>query len=337
MTGTVAPTNQPTRIFISGIASQTHILHVASYLTHALAATTGPVFVVNLSLGSFLGKSRVNLADLTSRIPKSDRLTIVDNAQKQWQCKPGEQLQYIAVGAPGIKPYSRLRLAAKLRPILVIVVDEGLGSYGNWQTRRDAWARESGRRLWPTVRALTIAAGQKVLTNVRWALFDSEAGSWVVNEAVAASLRVSLGGQTISRQAIFLSQPWVELGVMTENDYCDFLHTVSRICQETGLDFVLGLHPAERPERYREFEVLRATGPVEQNPKVISAKVLLGATSTALLNMAALYGVPAFRVLTPPLAHLEVQLSVRQRSLLDTFVPSVPVGEALISSLRKLS
>ena len=69
-----------------------------------------------------------------------------------------------------------------------------------------------------------------------------------------------------------------------------------------------------------------ARGPGELDPQVAGAAVVLGTSSTALLNVASLYGTPALRVAVPELAHLDDQLSHRQRSLLDAYLPrAVPV------------
>ncbi len=56
--------------------------------------------------------------------------------------------------------------------------------------------------------------------------------------------------------------------------------------------------------------------------------MVIGATSSALLNVQALYGTPVMRVVAPELAHLDDELSAGQRSLLDAFLPVTrPIAE----------
>ena len=125
----------------------------------------------------------------------------------------------------------------------------------------------------------------------------------------------------MARTAVFLCQPWVDLGLMEERRYLDHLGDVAAACASAGLHFRVRPHPAEDRARYRDFEVTTARGPGELDPQVAGAAVVLGTSSTALLNVASLYGTPALRVAMPELAHLDTRLSRRQRSLLDAYLP----------------
>lgn len=78
------------------------------------------------------------------------------------------------------------------------------------------------------------------------------------------------------------------------------------------------------------------SGPAELDPDVAGATVVIGATSSALLNIKALFGTPAIRVVTPELSHLDAQLSARQRSLLDAFLPPARPVAALSAVLTGL-
>jgi hypothetical protein len=324
------------RVFLSGVASVTHLVYAASYLRHLLDTSDGPVTVVNFGLRRFMGRANVGAQDVAALLPDDPRLSLVaSESPERWHSRPGERRIYVGIGAPGIKPYLRLRAAAAGRGLRVVVVDEGIGSYGDWRTRRDSWQREGGRGPWPAVRALAVTGARRLLTDERWALYrldsTSDGFGWRVDERVAAEFRRRLGefsAGVAPPGVVFLSQPWVELGMLSEQAYLGHLREIAAECEAAGRSFLLRTHPAEDQSRYAGLAVSRQRGPAELDPQVAGAVSVLGTSSTALLNVAALYGTAAVRVAVPELAHLDDELSAGQRSLLDAFLPAaVGVGE----------
>jgi len=77
-------------------------------------------------------------------------------------------------------------------------------------------------------------------------------------------------------------------------------------------------------------------GPAELDPDVVGATLVIGATSTALLNIKALYGTRVIRVVAPELTHLDHELSPGQRSLLDAFLPPARPVTTLLDRLTEL-
>jgi len=326
------------RVFLSGVQSATHLLYASSYLRHLIEDTGASVTLVDLGVGQFLGRANVTAQDLRDVLGGDPRVTVVGaKGASRWGSEPGEQCIYVGVGAPGIKPYLRLRARNPSRRLRVVVIDEGIGSYGTWRTRRDAWRRQGGREPWPTVRAMAVAAARDALTNERWALFRKVGADWVVDDRVAATFRTRVALPTPRASVgVFLSQPWVDLGVITEADYLSHVGEVASACRSAGLGFQVRPHPAEPSRRYTTFEMTARSGPAELDPDVAGAALVIGATSSALLNVKALYGTPAFRVATPELAHLDLQLSSGQRSLLDAFLPVARPVAALPEMLGRL-
>ncbi|MGL5818702.1 MAG: hypothetical protein ACRCYR_14140, partial [Phycicoccus sp.] len=80
-------------------------------------------------------------------------------------------------------------------------------------------------------------------------------------------------------------------------------------------------HPAEDVRRYGSRDLVDGVGPAVLDRAVTTAAVVLGADSTALLNIAAVHGTPAMRVSVPRLDHLVAGLGARQRRLLDAYLP----------------
>lgn len=318
------------RVTLAGVRSATHLVHAGSYLRHLLHRSPGEVVVDYLGSGSFLGRDNVRPDHVTAFLPDDPRVVVRrpegdDDANRAGAggTHPGEHRVLLSVGAPGIKPYLRLVAGARTRPE-VVVVDEGIGTYGDWRTRRDAWRRQGGREPWPTVRSWAVTGAGHVLTDLRWALYEQVGGSWRVVPEVAAGFAdasVTPAPAASGARAVYLTQPWVELGLVTEDAFRAHLGQVAAACADVGVAFAVRPHPAERGGRYAAWPELARELPAELDPAVVGAGVVLGTDSTALLNLAAVQGRPALRVTLPELQDLECGLGSRQRSLLAAFLP----------------
>lgn len=333
------PGDRPIAVTLSGVRSRTHLVHVASYVRHLLDSRPGRVVVQSLGTGGFLGRTTVTDADVAGFLPSDPRLQ-VHASTAPGSPAPGRNVDwvYLAVGAPGIKPWLRMAARHPLHRPRVVVVDEGLGTYGTWRTRRDAWRRQGGGPLWPTVRALAVTGAGRLLTDERWALYlPTESGAWRLNEHVAAEFRRSVPvPASRSRAAIYLAQPWVAMGLWPAEDFLAHLHAVRAAADRAGLEFAVRPHPADPDDAYRGLPVSPGRGPAELDPEVVAAHVVLGATSTALLNLAAIHSTPAVRVTHPRLDPLDRELGPDQRSLLQQYVPAVVDVDRLGAALSAL-
>lgn len=338
MTGSGATSGNHVRVFLSGVRSVTHLLYASSYLHHLIADTGASVTLVDLGLGQYLGRANVTAQNLREMCGDDPELTLVGtDGAPPWHGNRDERCVYMGVGAPGIKPYLRLRLANPSRRLHVVVIDEGLGSYGDWRTKRDALRREGGREPWASLRSSAVSAARRTLTDERWALFRQVGTDWLIDDRVAATFRARVTvPASPARVCVFLSQPWVDLRILSEAAYLAHVSRVAEACRSAGLGFVLRPHPAEPAGRYAGFQTTVDRGPAELDPDVWGASVVIGATSTALLNTRALYGTPAIRVVAPECAHLDDQLSPGQKSLLDAFLPAARPVEALPDMLSEL-
>lgn len=320
----------PRHVVITGVRSATHLVHIASYLRFQLTRLPAgtALSVAYVGGGPFLGRTAVTVEDARRLFPQDERLTLTEvEGAPRWACPPGRSLTYVAVGAPGLKPWAQLRKANPRKRIHVLVTDEGIGTYGDWRTRRDAWARQGVPEPWRSVRVAAVTGGARALTGERWPLYRHTAGTWHVHEEVAQEFRRHTDGVEAAADAdrvVILTQPWVDLGLLTEDGYRDHLRTLVQTVAAAGGRARVRPHPAEPLGRYADLPVLLGDGPAELDPEVVSAGAVVGGTSTALLNLAAVFGLRAARVTAPGTEHLEVELSAGQRTLLDTYV-SAPV------------
>ncbi|MFW5474971.1 hypothetical protein ACOCJ5_16805 [Knoellia sp. CPCC 206450] len=323
------------RVTLAGVRSATHLVHAGGWLRHLLAHEDADVVVDYLGSGSFLGRDNVAEEHVREFLPDGPRVRLRPvGAPDHGRPVLGERRVLLSVGAPGIKPFLRLVARERTRPE-VVVIDEGIGTYGDWRTRRDAWRRQGGREPWPTVRAAAVSTAARVLTDRRWALYERTGAAWrVVPEVAAAFTSVELPAEEPT--AVYLTQPWVDMGLLGEDAYRRHLEDVAAACEAAGLAFAVRPHPAEAGGRYAAWRELPRTRPAELDPHVLAGAVVLGTDSTALLNLAAVHGKRALRVSLAELDHLESALGGDQRSLLDAFLPApVPArdGAVLTSAL----
>lgn len=320
------------RVFWCGIASRAHLVYGAAWIR----TLTGPVRVTVFPTHSFLDAASVGIDDVRSMLPVG---VVVDEWRDDPALHDGEHPTLLSVGAVGLKPWLTLRRTIGPRRLPVIVTDEGLGSYGNWVSRRQAWAREGVREPWLSVRTAAVTAGSALLTSHRWRLHEPRPGGWWLNPAIADEFRRHATRTEADGGAVFLSQPWPELGVMPEAAYLRHVERLAEASMRAGLGFTVHPHPAEDPGRYAAWPVHTSHGLAELDPQTVNASVLLGASSTGMLNVAAVHGVPAMRVGPVEVATLERHLTPRQRSLLEHYLGR-PVDEgqwtSRLSALRDM-
>ncbi|MGL4174822.1 MAG: hypothetical protein ACRCSN_01995 [Dermatophilaceae bacterium] len=309
------------RVLVCGVRSETHLLHVASWVRHR--GYTGPG--TNLGIvepRAFLGAARVDVDAARWYLPLPARVVADVPADVRWD-------ELICVGSPAVRAWTDIVRRAR-RPPVVVVVDDGIGSYGSWRTRRAAAQREGATAAVAVLRGLARSASGPVLRAHRWPLYRHRGSGWQVEEAVAEEFRRALlsraarsaGAPAVAPVAVYLSQPWPELGVLTPDQHAEHLVAVAAACDAVGLTLRVRPHPAEDLRRYdaTRLEVVNTTGPAELDAGVVGAAVVLGSHSTALLNIAAVHGTPALRVAVRGLDALEAGLSRDQSALLTTFL-----------------
>ena len=318
------------RVILTGVRSATHLVYAASWLRHHVEQVDGVVEVVVLDVGSGFGRARVDEPQVRAYLPDHPRLGLeLVVRDDHWRCPRDVELTLLSIGLPGTRAWSRLVLTGRGRRPRVVVVDEGIGSFGNFASRRDAYRRQGGTTLHTLVRAGVVSAGGRLLTDVHWSLYRQQGDGWAVREEVAAEFRRRLSGAPpAGDRAVYLTQPWPDVGVMSEATYLEHLADVRRQCEAAGIGLVLRPHPSEDLGRYAGFDLVSSAAPAELSREVVGAPAVIGSNSTALLNLSAVHATPCVRVTAPELSPLETALTSRQRTLLDAFLPAaVPVRE----------
>lgn len=308
-------------VFWAGVANKSHLYYGFSWLRELLSRESERVELHMMGARSFFTAEEITCDEIA---------TILDDpgfTVTQWDGSPAprsDRIWMLSTGAVGIKPWLRLREVHRLRRIPVIVSDEGLGSYGNWKARWQAMARQGVGEPHRTLRTFAVAVATATLTTRRWPLHLHTSSGWVLNKPAAAEFRRHAPTISPYPRAVFLSQPWVEMGFLSEDRYLQHIDCIAQNVLAHDLDFAVLPHPGEDQTRYRHWQVHAPTSLAEFNPVALSARVLLGASSTAMVNLASLYGISAMRVGTPELLQLDEKLTKHQASLLNQYVaPSV--------------
>lgn len=316
-------------VWWTGLASRAHLIYGASWLRQL----DGDVSVSLFPFRTFLDAPELTLDDVREAVP--DRVA-VESWDPAAPVPAADRRALLSVGAVGIKPWLQLRRKLGTARLPVVITDEGFGSYGDWSSRRDAWARQGVKEPWRSVRTAAVTTASALLTSRRWLLYRQVRRDWRLNPPVAEEFRRYARRSHADGGAVFLTQPWPELGVMSEQRYLAHIREVADACADAGLRFTIHPHPAERPERYEDWAVHRLQELAELDEQSVNATVLLGATSTAMLNVAAIHGVPAMRVGFPELPGLEQTHSNRQQSLLEHYLGEVVPTQGWRDKLTEL-
>src|SRR5262245_24303582 len=204
------------RVTLSGVRSVTHLVYAASYVRHLLDHTHVPVEVGVVSSGSGRVGAAVAPDVVIGTLPTHERLRVTTGVgADHFEVVAGRFRVLLSIGAPGVRAWTRMVRAGHGRRPHVVVVDEGIGSYGNARTRRAAYQREGGRSWWPWVRAGVVATGHRVLTDIHWSLYRESRGVWAVVPEVAEEFRRRLPdlSEDDRTRAVYLTQPWPEIGI----------------------------------------------------------------------------------------------------------------------------
>lgn len=314
-------------VWWAGVMSRSHIPYGVAWLRELLRRESGEVALHMFPSRSFHTSEEISTSLVAAELD-DPRITVY-----RWDGAKAPRSSnhwLLSTGAVGIKPWLRLTAKHPFKRLTVVVIDEGLGTYGNWKSRHDATLRQGGKDPQAALRTTAVEGATRLLTHIRWPLHvQTSPGRWALNKPVADEFRrIAPAPDRSSDRVVFLTQPWPEVGVISEVRYAAHVEYVARAVKSAGLDFVVAPHPGEPAGRYARYETTPTSTLAECNPLVLGAKAIVGASSTAMLNVAAIHGVPALRVGTQDLSRLDYEMAPNQRSLLGQYAaPSVTAAE----------
>lgn len=319
------------QLIISGAKSRSHLVYLASYL-RTIVGKDDAVTAFFLPLPPFLHADAVTLEDARAAFPDG---LVIKEGLADWSAQ--DETTYICVGAPGIRVLRTLTKAMgrKVSSLRIVVVDEGIGSYGDMRAALAARLRQ-GEKLPVAALKAALGAGLRHVPAQRWATFVKKGEHWGLNAKVVAEFsRYASESEVRSNEAVILTQPFVDMKLTSEEAYLNYVSKLAAAAKENGLRPVVRPHPAERPGRYKDFAVMDDIGTADLDPQVLQAAVCMGGPSTALINVAAMGGVPVVWTSAPGLEFLDTDVSSAQQEIFSTFL-GLPVPlDAVASALQE--
>lgn len=304
-------------VWWAGVASRAHLTYGISWIRELLRREPGSVELRMLGTRTFFGGDEITPDDVAGIIADA---AVTVTSGLGGKAPKGAKPWLLSTGAVGIKPWLRIKARHLTRRVTVVVTDEGIGTYGNWRSRHQAMGRQGVPEPWRTIRTTAVEGATKLLTDERWATHVRSGKKWGLNKQVGDEFRAAAPKpDDHPGRVVFLSQAWPELGVLDEAKYAQHLDEVARAVQLAGREFVVLPHPGEPKERHERYAVEGPQVLAEFHPVALGAEVLVGASSTAMLNLAAVHGIPAIRVGTPELTKLDHDLAPGQASLLGQY------------------
>lgn len=223
-------------------------------------------------------------------------------------------------------------------------IEDGLGTHGSILYRSKAKTRESSSSLlfplFLVVETLKIAL-LRVVTFRSGALIrllastpQGQRGKFielaphmrkVLSSGVFAYERAPMAEGTV----LFLSQPYVEMGLIDAQSYLDVVKAAEEHFNSLGKRLQIKAHPAEDLTKWHSHDVCDFDGPVEvllaENQCTIFA--VIGISSTALILAKRLFGLRAFRVQHPALSPLKNSgMNSKLESLLEQHSERLELG-----------
>ncbi|GMQ47865.1 polysialyltransferase family glycosyltransferase [Vibrio sp. 10N] len=202
----------------------------------------------------------------------------------------------------------------------LVIIADGLGYYGDARSRFLATQRESDfskLALFKTALNYYIKKVYDSLRNPKRFTIAEVKQNIVINNDYTYSLKsvfdkVILEPQLKRPALIFVSQPLVKLGLMSQQAYDDHLDFLQRFADNKGLDFFIKPHPSEIDD-LRKYNIFNSPAIIEHAMYYESnIKCVVGFSSTSLINIKLLYDVEVWR-----LDLLDASLSSKQNKLLN--------------------
>ena len=197
--------------------------------------------------------------------------------------------------------------------IATVVIDEGIGTYAGFHYRYQAFCRENKPGI-PAklLYCLIYPVNQHILKSHYfidhdWRLIRRKPfGKLSLNSTAVSCYRDTFqrdGSACMTNNdypdILLITQPLVELGLVRLSCYQDILSRLGSTARAAGLSVMVKCHPAEEQAIYSEngFKVIESSGTAESIISQLQPRLVLGFSSTALINSSILLQVKSHSIL----------------------------------------
>lgn len=282
-------------------------LHLINFLTY-LRYTNSHYNIVYIFVGIYWSKSILPKRYL-EYCAKKGYILVYEESEKNKILKESKSITLVFI------KYLSWKIMLKNKIDKVVVIDEGLSSYAGFFHSIKAQARES-RSILKTLKFILswyLGLMVKMLyvnSFVKFTAFDLKKtqiiSSYKENfSLVLNDLKVKNNLEDIDNVIIFCTQPWVDLGVMSCEQYAQYLFEINDKLKRKDLNLVIKKHPADMIFDYSGFSVIEFDGAVEELVYGESCLGVLSACSTSSLLIPACLDINSYTTETAFLGGLD--------------------------------
>lgn len=242
----------------------------------------------------------------------SKNLEVVDDIDKLNFLIKKYDIRKFTIISPAENPYGVAKILKKNHILFnIVVIDEGLGSYGSIRRSLLCEARDMNvQSLWPFCFCFFAASFKYVVKKILfcrikksyWMIFDKD--TLVLNNSVVKYYMSALNSLfqkyryivvENGRYCLFLSVPYVELGIFSSKDHKEMVNQIACRCDSI---FLVKPHPIESVEKYKFFETVDPKIPIEILIKKFSSSTVevYALSSTCIYTLYVFFGIRCKRL-----------------------------------------
>jgi hypothetical protein len=190
----------------------------------------------------------------------------------------------------------------------VVVFDEGIGNYGGFLYLFKAYLRQFKGSRWHSLLYLAIYPVNQIILRAsfiidyNWRLVSINRD--VVQENCQAKVEyckyfysLSKGDvERCSNDVLLITQPIVAFGLIDQESYLQGLRKLVYEVNSKGSRLLIKTHPSEDDSYYENLglEIIASSGPVESLILELKPKLIVGLTSTSLINSKLILDIPSY-------------------------------------------
>lgn len=207
----------------------------------------------------------------------------------------------------------------------LVCIEDGIGSYTNLSRKIKSIFMERG--LFSVIKYLIKAPIQNIYDEIisfeRFYLFnknltvnESFVKAWVKQDELSEPFKLDNANEMI----LFCSQPLNELGYISDSDFDLLLERLYCYALNRGLKLVVKKHPVEADDKFKNYQLLDYSGPIENLFVKNKFAMFVGINSTSLLTVNAIYGIETAYITLPDIDFTGMKgLSPKQKLLFNTY------------------
>ena len=331
-------------ILINFTLSKTHLMYVEAFL-HNLKLKNIQInkIFVRQSKGKFYAFSGVTNEDYnyflgSAWIPVDDNQRKIKLFDYLMRKGAGKKLYYLHIGYLNHESILSTDMLLSYKIVHNIIIPEGIGSSGNLLTKLSATKLEL-----PNIKLRKFFKKELrnnlicdlFLKKSKFLLFDVKSNiNPMIKEYVLYKNKnyVHMENHLI-KKVLFLSQPFVEMNVISKDDYILIIKKLGSELDRIGYSLIVRPHPAEYINKYDGIANLDTDFSLPIELLVSSPYTIIGFFSTSQINLAAIYGMKTYSLFDERISNY--YKSKMQENILNRYCGKAKTIEQISLSLQR--